>query len=60
MCPDDNYLDLAEWPPLGEKVVHLVNHMSPLLCLSVVYGCFPFMFRGREFRFDCVSSWKFH
>ena len=60
MCPDDIYLDLAEWPPFGEKVAHLVNHMFPLLCLFVVFSCFPFMFGGREFRFDCASSWSFH
>ena len=36
MFPDDIYLDLAEWPPFGEKFAHRVNHMFPLLCLFVV------------------------
>ena len=53
-------LDLAEWPPFGGKSAHLVNHMFPLLCLFVVFRCFPFMFRGREFRFDFGSSRSFH
>ena len=26
VCPDDIYLDLAEWPPFGEIFAHLVNH----------------------------------
>ena len=46
MCPDDIYLDLAEWPPFGEKVAHLVNHVLPLFCLFVVFGCFPFFEEG--------------
>ena len=50
-------VEVAEWPPVWERAVHLVY----LACLLNVYQfcvchSFPFDFGGWDVGFDCINS----